>query len=226
MRYKFAYIDTSAYIIISTYLIQKGMCLFVGEELYSIEDIITPIASTIIFSVLLYFVLEMSYMRAALEEESALDYQYRLKSIRKVKYFMFIMLLGVYFPANMIQFFQMYYDHIDISVVIARTVSMCIVDMYMFPLFIIHLHFFCSVKISQTFTFKNKLILLAILLNWLFKFIHALAMVFVVALRRFSLLYEKEPSQFIAALYLISVRTYGYIVDFLNMMALVYLFKC
>jgi hypothetical protein len=136
------------------------------------------------------------------------------------------MLIGVYFTANMIQFIQMYYDKIDMTVVIVRTVSKFIVDMYMFPIFLFHLHFFCAVKESLQFTLKNKLILLMILFNWLLKFLHAMALIFVVALRRFSLMYEKEPSQFIATLYLISLRTYGYVVDFLNMMALLYLFKC
>jgi len=40
----------------------------VGEDLYQGLDYITPVASTVIFAVLLYFVLEMSYIRAAIEE--------------------------------------------------------------------------------------------------------------------------------------------------------------
>jgi hypothetical protein len=70
VKYRFKYTDTSALVIIATYLFKNAMCVFVGEELYSFGDIITPIASTIIFAILLYFVMEMSYMRATLEEEN------------------------------------------------------------------------------------------------------------------------------------------------------------
>jgi hypothetical protein len=37
-------------------------------------DYITPIGSTVIFALLLYFILEMSYIRAAIEEESIENY--------------------------------------------------------------------------------------------------------------------------------------------------------
>ena len=73
-KFSFAGLDTPALIILSSYLIKNAFCIIVSEELYSIMDYITPVASTVIFAVLLYFVLEMSYIRAAIEEESLASY--------------------------------------------------------------------------------------------------------------------------------------------------------
>ena len=74
--YKFGYagLDTPAMIILASYLIKNAFCIIVSDELYSIMDFITPIASTVVFAVLLYFVIEMSYIRAAIEEESLASY--------------------------------------------------------------------------------------------------------------------------------------------------------
>ncbi len=68
--YKFSLrgLDTPGIIILSTYLIKNAFCIIVGEDLYQGSDYITPVASTVIFAVLLYFVIEMSYIRVAIEE--------------------------------------------------------------------------------------------------------------------------------------------------------------
>ncbi len=147
---------------------------------------------------------------------------------------MFFLLLGLYFPANMIQFAQMYDGVIYMSIVIARSVSKFIVDMYMFPLFLYHLIFFTFRKqleiykrtngLQSSYTLKQKVILAIVIVNWFLKFVHALANIFILLLRRYSLLYQNPPSENIAVLYLIFLRTYSYLVDFLNMMALLYLF--
>ena len=74
--YKFGFsgLDSSALIILSTYLLKNVICIFVSGELFSLYDLITPITTTAIFAVLLYITLEMSYIRAAIEEESLEDY--------------------------------------------------------------------------------------------------------------------------------------------------------
>lgn len=147
---------------------------------------------------------------------------------------MFFLLLGVYFPANMIQFAQMNDGVIYMSIIITRSISKLIVDMYMFPLFLYHLMFFSYRKkleiykrtdgLQSRFTLKQKAILAIVIVNWFLKLVHALANIFIVLLRRYSLLYQNPPSETIAVLYLIFLRTYSYYVDFLNMMALLYLF--
>ena len=199
LKYSFAGLDTPALIILSSYLIKNAFCIIVSEELYSIMDYITPITSTIVFAVLLYFVLEMSYIRAAIEEESLACYQSQKQYIKKVKIIMFFLLLGVYFPANMIQFAQMYEGVIYMSIVIVRSISKFIVDMYMFPLFLYHLMFFTFRKqleiykrtngLQSSYTLKHKIIIAIVIMNWFLKFVHALANIFIVLLRRYSLLY-------------------------------------
>ena len=54
---------------------------------------------------------------------------------------------------------------------------------------------------------------------WLMKLIHAIAMVYLVPLRRFKM--EDDNIKFI---YFVFIRTYSYIVDILNMITLLYLF--
>ena len=69
-RFRLSGLDRSAIIILLTYLIKNAFCIFLTNDLYSVWDYITPIASTVIFGVLLHFVLEMSYIRALIEEET------------------------------------------------------------------------------------------------------------------------------------------------------------
>jgi hypothetical protein len=66
--FSFKGLDTPGIIILSTYLIKNAFCIIVGEDLYQGSDFITPVATTVIFAVLLYFVIEMSYVRVAIEE--------------------------------------------------------------------------------------------------------------------------------------------------------------
>jgi hypothetical protein len=73
-KYKLKGIDTPALIISSTYLFKNAISVGIGGELYTLWDYITPIASTIIFAVLLYFVTEMSYIRAAFEQKNIIQY--------------------------------------------------------------------------------------------------------------------------------------------------------
>ena len=58
-----------------------------------------------------------------------------------------------------------------------------------------------------------------IFLMWFLKLIHALALVFLVTLRRLKI---EDPN--IKYLNFVLIRTYSYIVDFLNMITLLYLF--
>ena len=149
---------------------------------------------------------------------------------------MFILLLGIYFPSNIIQFAQMQKGDIFMSIILVRSISKFIVDMYMFPLFLYHLMYFTfrekleiykqTKGLQNGFTIRHYLIITMITINWLLKFLHALANIFILLMRRYSLLYESKPSETINVLYLFSLRTYSYFVDFLNMMALLYLFVC
>ena len=93
----------------------------------------------------------MSYIRAALKQENLIQYQASKSQIKITKYIMFFLLLVVYFSANMIQFAQMIYNHIDMTVIIIRSVSKFIVDMYMFPLFLYHMMFFIELKKQQLY---------------------------------------------------------------------------
>ena len=104
LKFRLSSLDTSAIIILISYLIKNAFCIIVADELYSIWDYIAPITSTVIWAILLYFVMEMSYIRAAIEEENLEKYKKRNQNIKKTNILMFFLLLGVYFPANMIQF--------------------------------------------------------------------------------------------------------------------------
>ena len=59
-KFSLSGLDTPALIIISAYLIKNAFSIFVSQQLYSALDYITPIGSTVVFSVLLFFILEMS----------------------------------------------------------------------------------------------------------------------------------------------------------------------
>ncbi len=109
-------------------------------------DFITPITNTAIFAILLYFVIEMAYIRAAIEEDSLENYERKKQNIKKVKIIMFFFLIAVYFPVNIVLFAMMREKVIYMSLVIVRSISKFIVDMYMFPLFINHLMFFAFRK--------------------------------------------------------------------------------
>ena len=103
-KFGFSGLDSSVMIILSTYLIKNAISIFVSEQLFSLLDFITPVSKTAIFAALLYFVLEMSYIRAAIEEENLENYQKKKKYIKKVKFIMFFLLLVVYFPTTMVLF--------------------------------------------------------------------------------------------------------------------------
>ena len=149
---------------------------------------------------------------------------------------MFILLLGIYFPSNIIQFAQMQKKDIYMSIILVRSISIFIVDMYMFPLFLYHIMYFTFREkleiykqtngLQKGLTIRHYLIITMIIINWFLKFLHALTNVFILLMRRYSLLYESKPNETIYVLYLFFLRTYSYFVDFLNMMALLYLFVC
>ena len=73
-KFGFLGLDTSAMIILFTYSIKNAFSIFVSPELFSLWDFITPVSRTAIFAALLYFILEMSYIRAAIEEENLENY--------------------------------------------------------------------------------------------------------------------------------------------------------
>ena len=120
-------------------------------------DFITPITNTAIFAILLYFVIEMTYIRAAIEEDSLENYERKKQNIKKVKIIMFFFLLAVYFPVNIVLFAMMREKVIYMSLVIVRSISKFIVDMYMFPLFINHLMFFAFRKKQEIYKRTNGL---------------------------------------------------------------------
>ncbi len=233
-KFGFSGLDTSAKIVLSIYLIKNAFCVFVDEELFSVLDYINPVTITAIFAVLLYFVFEMSYIRAAIEEDSPENYNKKKQHIKKVKIIMFFLLLGVYFPVHMVLFAMMREKVIYLSLVIVRSISKFIVDMYMFPLFLNHLIFYAFRKkqeiykkskgLKSKFTLEQKLIIAIIIINWFLKFFHALVNIFIYFIHRYSILYWNPPSKTIEDLNFILIRTYSYYVDFLNMMALLYLF--
>ena len=120
-------------------------------------DFITPITNTAIFAILLYFVIEMTYIRAAIEEDSLENYERKKQNIKKVNIIMFFFLIAVYFPVNIVLFAMMREKVIYMSLVIVRSISKFIVDMYMFPLFINHLMFFAFRKKQEIFNRTNGL---------------------------------------------------------------------
>ncbi len=101
IRFRFK-ADNAALTILFSYLIVNGFRIFTPKDLYSSWDTwITPTATTAIFSVLFFFVFEMSYMKALLKSESPSIYKVQERNIKIQKYFCIGSMIFIYCPASM-----------------------------------------------------------------------------------------------------------------------------
>jgi hypothetical protein len=70
IRFRFK-ADKAAKAILFTYLFVNAFRIFVPKESYTVLDLlITPLTTTIIYSLLFFFVFEMSYIRALLQSST------------------------------------------------------------------------------------------------------------------------------------------------------------
>jgi hypothetical protein len=139
-------------------------------------------------------------------------------------------LAGVYFPSNLVTFVyreDLKLNHVQILwvLMIIRAVAMSIVFVYVIPAMIRHSFFFAVKKIESRggdMSAWGIFIISWTLMMWFTKVLHGLATIILVTVER---LYPDRSSDFFV-IYSFSMRTYTYVVDFLNMVTLLYLFYC
>ena len=143
IRFKFK-ADKAALGILFTYLIVNASRIFVPEMLFSKLDIlITPASTSTIFSLLYFFVFEMSFVRALMTIHSPEEYLIEKKVIKIKRGVCIVLQVFVFYPCSLYLISNSTdLDDIGIFVMILRAMSMMGVALYCFPLCIINLNFF------------------------------------------------------------------------------------
>jgi hypothetical protein len=140
--------DKAALGILFNYLIVNGFRIFVPKMLYSIWDRwITPASTAIIYSILYFFVFEMSYIKALLTTTSHEEYMKQKRKITIKRAICIGLMLGVFWPASLylISYWQVQ-DSFGYEMVILRAIAILGSALYCFPLCLSNLHFFVMRK--------------------------------------------------------------------------------
>ena len=130
--------DKAALGILFNYLFVNGFRIFVPKMLYSKWDLwITPASTAIIYSILYFFVFEMSYIRALLTTTSH-DQYFKEKRNITIKRNIFIgLMLGVFWPTSLylITYWQVQ-ETVGYVMVVLRAFAIIASALYCFPLFL------------------------------------------------------------------------------------------
>jgi hypothetical protein len=140
--------DKAALAILFNYLIVNGFRIFVPKMLYSTWDRwITPASTAIIYSILYFFVFEMSYIKALLTTTSHEEYMKEKRKITIKRGICIGLMLGVFWPTSLylISYWQVQ-DSFGYEMVILRAIAILGSALYCFPLCLSNLHFFVMRK--------------------------------------------------------------------------------
>jgi hypothetical protein len=223
--------DKAALGILFNYLIVNAFRIFVPQMLYSTWDRwITPASTAIIYSILYFFVFEMSYIRALLTTTSHDEHLKEKRNITIKRGICIGLMLGVFWPTSLylINYWQVE-ETFGYVMVFLRAIAILGSSLYSFPLCLSNLYFFTMRKkhFQDKLSFKVLIILFWVCFMWSTKLIHALAQGIVVSLQ--LILNTDRQNLYSHGLnfaYLFLIRTFAYVVDFLNMCTLIYLFYC
>ena len=143
LRFRFN-CDRAALLILLLYLSVTGFRTLISKLLYKTLDlIITPATTTIIYSLLYFFVFEMSYMRALIESESREEYGRRKAQIGRQRGICVLSMVGVFWPVS--QFVIMFWirpNVMEYSMVVMRGLAIVGSATYCSVVFIKNLKFF------------------------------------------------------------------------------------
>ena len=135
----------------------------------------------------------------------------------------------LYFPTNLAVFVyrkELKKDYVQLLwiLMMIRAASMSVVFIYVIPQFIRHFLFFAARKLEtleeEGISCWGIFIIMWSLIMWLSKVMHGLATIILVTMERL----DPNASEGFFAIYSFSMRTFTYVVDFLNMSTLLYLF--
>jgi hypothetical protein len=97
-------IDIPAIVILLTYNIVNALRIFISEEMYSGLDYAQPFGNMIIWIILIFFVFEMSYIRAIISINDIKIYKREKKKITKARIIIFAIFIILYVPTNLYVF--------------------------------------------------------------------------------------------------------------------------
>jgi len=140
--------DNAAFGILFNYLIVNGFRIFVPKMLYSTWDRwITQASTAIIYSILYFFVFEMSYIKALLTTTSHEEYMKEKRKITIKRAICIGLMLGVFWPTSLylITYWQVQ-DNFGYEMVIMRAIAILGSALFCFPLCLSNLYFFVMRK--------------------------------------------------------------------------------
>jgi len=108
---------------------------------------------------------------------------------------------------------------------ITRAVSMSVIFIYVMPAMVRHFVFFATRKMESMegeLSGFGIFMIIWTFIMWVTKVLHGLAAIILVSVERL----DPNVSQGLSALYSFLMRTFTYVVDFLNMITFLYLFYC
>ena len=143
IRFRFK-ADKAALGILFTYLVVNAMRIFVPETLFSGLDIlITPTSTSTIYSLLYFFVFEMSFVKALMTIHSPDDYQFEKKVIKVKRAVCIALMICVFWPCSAYLIYNSKdLDEIGYFLLVVRIIAITSSAVYCFPLCISNLNFF------------------------------------------------------------------------------------
>ena len=149
IRFRFK-ADKAALGILFTYLIVNGFRILVPKTLYSnLDRWITPSSTSTIYSLLFFFVFEMSYIRAFLNTASASDYIKEKRRITRLRAICIGAILLIYWPTSLYLITNWKVeDSFGYVMIVLRALSMLLSSVYCFSLCLSNLKFFIKHKYS------------------------------------------------------------------------------
>jgi hypothetical protein len=130
--------DKAALGILFNYLIVNGFRIFIPNMLYSTWDRwISPTSHAIIYSILYFFVFEMSYLRAFLKKTSIYQYEEEKRLITIQRAVCIGLMLGVYWPTSLYVITNWQVEEtLGYVMVVLRAIASLGTALYCFPLFL------------------------------------------------------------------------------------------
>ena len=136
--------DKAALGILFNYLIVNAFRIFLPKILYSPWDRwITPASTAIIYSILYFFVFEMSYIKALLTTTSHDQYVKEKRKITIKRGICIGLMLGVFWPTSLyvITYWQVK-ETIGYVMLVLRAIAILVTALYCFPLCLSNMIFF------------------------------------------------------------------------------------
>ena len=150
IRFKFK-ADKAAAAILLIYLVVNFLRIALSEKLFGLMDILVhPATTTLIYSLLYFFVFELSYSKALLQAQSPQEYEREKKRIKILKFVSIGSMVFVYLPTTLYIIIVKNMQIIPRIMLYIRAVSMLVPTFICFPIFLKNLKFFSMILMQRT----------------------------------------------------------------------------